>query len=240
MNRTRQLILAVLAILGLTVTLVFASASSPEAQDVGFRLIVGSAPADAGVAQVTVPVSIIPGDASPAAVEAVLSFDPSVVSFVGCTSSVQWAACAEFAPGEVSFGAVSDTPWNTTTELLTIDFGLTGLTGTTTIDLQVERALAVDATEVAGEAVPGEIGSSNLGDLDCDGDVDVIDALVLAQYANGSRDDTGSCPLSDPLTQTNAARGDLNGDGRTTIFDALVIAQCSAGLINQYCPPFFA
>lgn len=73
------------------------------------------------------------------------------------------------------------------------------------------------------------------GDVDCDDDVDSVDALFALQYTVDRRSDYGSCPLADRTTQLHAATGDMNSDGQTNAVDALFILQCVAGVSNGYC-----
>lgn len=74
------------------------------------------------------------------------------------------------------------------------------------------------------------------GDVTCDGTLDIVDAMYIAQYEVGIRTDAGSCSMSNPGGQLFAARGDLSGDGRTTVVDALIIARCVVGLPEANCP----
>ncbi len=64
------------------------------------------------------------------------------------------------------------------------------------------------------------ISAVSKGDVNSDGQVNVIDALLISQYTVGSR----------TLTQTQLAAADVNGDGQVTIVDALFIAQYTVGL----------
>lgn len=73
------------------------------------------------------------------------------------------------------------------------------------------------------------------GDVSCTLGVNISDALLIAQYSAGIRDDIATCPLPDPVTQINADVGDVNGDNQTDIVDALIIAQCTTGVINPNC-----
>ncbi|MFX1374831.1 MAG: dockerin type I domain-containing protein [Promethearchaeota archaeon] len=66
-----------------------------------------------------------------------------------------------------------------------------------------------------------------LGDVNDDGYIDLIDALLVAQHYVGL--------ISEPPIDPSA--GDVNDDGLTDIFDALLIAQYDAGLIIDW-PPF--
>lgn len=75
-----------------------------------------------------------------------------------------------------------------------------------------------------------------MGDVNCDSQASVSDALLIAQYSVGNRT-SSTCPLDDPSTQIYAAAADVNNDGRVNVADALVISQCSVGLPNEFCPP---
>jgi hypothetical protein len=63
-----------------------------------------------------------------------------------------------------------------------------------------------------------------LGDFNSDGNIDIVDALVAAQYYVG---------LNPPNADIEC--GDVNCDGRIDIVDALMIAQYYVGLINEFC-----
>ena len=73
------------------------------------------------------------------------------------------------------------------------------------------------------------------GDVNCDGQRDIVDALIIAQYVALLRTDAGSCPLGNIATQLNLVEGDVNRDEGVDIVDALVVAQCVAGLPNEAC-----
>lgn len=91
--------------------------------------------------------------------------------------------------------------------------------------------------DAVGTAVASiEVSAADLlGDVNCSGELNVVDALVVAQFDAGIRTDGGSCPLEDPTTELVAANGDINVDESTDIVDALLIAQCDAGIDNGYC-----
>jgi len=83
---------------------------------------------------------------------------------------------------------------------------------------------AISAAEVVtlGSNPPG--GSVSLGDVNGSGAVDVVDALITAQYSVGLN----------PAGFV-AANADVNCDGSITIVDALIIAQYYVGLVAQFC-----
>lgn len=63
---------------------------------------------------------------------------------------------------------------------------------------------------------------STLGDVNDDGEIDIVDALLVAQYYVG-------------LTSIDTSRADTNCDGSVDIIDALLIAQYYVGLISKFC-----
>lgn len=74
------------------------------------------------------------------------------------------------------------------------------------------------------------------GDVSCDVDMSIVDALFIAQYTVGNRFDVAACPV-EATHELNAAAGDLNGDLTTDIVDAMLIAQCTVQIVHDYCPP---
>ncbi|MBN2534384.1 MAG: cellulase family glycosylhydrolase [Spirochaetales bacterium] len=66
--------------------------------------------------------------------------------------------------------------------------------------------------------------TDNLGDVNSDGSVDIVDALLIAQYYVG---------LNPSPFDTSVA--DTNCDGSIDIVDALLVAQYYVGLVNGFC-----
>lgn len=64
----------------------------------------------------------------------------------------------------------------------------------------------------------------DMGDVDGDGFVTVIDALFVSQYAAGNRD----------LTQEQLQRADVNGDGVVDVQDAKLIVEYLIGAIRTF------
>jgi len=103
-----------------------------------------------------------------------------------------------------------------------------------------------DAGNVADEEFGGIISNFTqlahempTGDVDCNGETNIIDALMIALYDVELATDAGTCPtlgapnLADGIHTDD---GDVNNDGVTNIVDALIIARCSTGLESMYCP----
>jgi hypothetical protein len=74
------------------------------------------------------------------------------------------------------------------------------------------------------------------GDVSCDGELDLGDALMVAQFSVGARFDSGGCPLVDPTLELNAVTADIDEDDVVTLGDALLLAQCSVGIDHEFCP----
>ncbi|MEM7094227.1 MAG: S8 family serine peptidase [Actinomycetota bacterium] len=68
------------------------------------------------------------------------------------------------------------------------------------------------------------------GDVNCDAEMSIVDALIVAQHAAGLRGDANGCDFGNALVELHADAGDINDDTRVDIVDALLIARCVAGL----------
>jgi hypothetical protein len=84
------------------------------------------------------------------------------------------------------------------------------------------RAISASEVGVLGSTPPG--GTGSLGDVNGDGAVDIVDALLIAQYYVGLNP-SGFIPEN----------ADTNCDGNIDIIDALLLAQYYVGLINGFC-----
>jgi len=93
------------------------------------------------------------------------------------------------------------------------------------------RALSVSEVSALGSTSPGETPvptpestpPGSPGDTDGDGTVDIVDALIIAQYYVG-------------LNPSGfiAANADTNCDGTIDIVDALLVAQFYVGLVTDF------
>lgn len=71
-----------------------------------------------------------------------------------------------------------------------------------------------------------------VGDVNCDGDSTVADALVIAQYAAGERA-AASCPLTEPSDQIALERGDVDGNRVVDAADSVAVLRCLTGLDSR-------
>lgn len=73
------------------------------------------------------------------------------------------------------------------------------------------------------------------GDVNCDGTLSIVDAVLVARFTVGVAGHVHSCFMARPNNEISAADSDRNGDGQTTIADAVIISQCVVGIDNGFC-----
>lgn len=99
--------------------------------------------------------------------------------------------------------------------------------GLSTINLEVENLTDEDTKTIGTpQGYPGTVillGCFTTGDVNEDGTVDIIDALLTAQYYVGLD------------VSINLTAGDVNCNGSVDIIDALLIAQYYVGLDVLLC-----
>lgn len=125
---------------------------------------------------------------------------------------------------------------------------LGGMTAATTLPLEEEETyqgtnyyLEIYATEdvVEGEDYPITIGVETIfggircGDVDCDNDVDAVDALFVLQYVVGLRSGSDECPPPEGHLYLPAA--DVDCDDDVDAVDALFVLQHVVGLRPELC-----
>lgn len=76
---------------------------------------------------------------------------------------------------------------------------------------------------LAGGNLAAQSVGSVLGNVNGDGAINIIDALLTAQYAAGIS-----------VASYNSQLADVDGNRAVTIIDALLIAQYTTGLITQF------
>jgi len=84
--------------------------------------------------------------------------------------------------------------------------------------------------------LPEGITPIRLGDVDCSGGVDIVDALVTAQLDVGNRTPVTTCDGRVGPAEAYAIAADVDGNGVANIVDALLIAKCDAGIATVLCP----
>lgn len=97
--------------------------------------------------------------------------------------------------------------------------------GDTNLDLQITSLVDSRYNTIAAAAVNGFVGifQALLGDVNRDAGIDMVDALMIAQYSIG---------LNPAGFQTGT--GDVNNDNSIDIVDALLAARYHAGIIPDF------
>jgi hypothetical protein len=131
-------------------------------------------------------------------------------------------------PGEIvasGFDASGTGP-GSNLEVLIITFNAIA-EGTSTLGLYVDQLVDSGTNPVGtvcGNDGSVEVTDVMLGDVNGDGGIDIVDALLIAQYYVGL-DPAGFIP----------GNADVNCDGSIDIVDALLVAQYYVGLIQSFC-----
>ena len=103
------------------------------------------------------------------------------------------------------------------------------------LTLTVETFVDIDATPIGVSRQDGAvIVNCRPGDVDCNGAVAPLDALLIAQFVEGLRPTTNTLPPPPGFIYSNACDG--NGDDACTLADADLILACAVGESNALCP----
>jgi hypothetical protein len=131
-------------------------------------------------------------------------------------------------PGEIiasGFDASGTGP-GSSLEILLITFEAVGQ-GLCNLGISVDQLVDPDTNTIGaacGNSGSVDITNVSIGDTNGDGEIDIIDALLTAQYYVGLNP-----------ANFNPGAADANCDGNVDIIDALLIAQYYVGLITVFC-----
>lgn len=124
----------------------------------------------------------------------------------------------------LDFPGSSDwTNWSSVTVTITLNSGTNAIRFTGTGSDGGPNVDRMDIT-ASGTETPEPTPGSNLGDVNNDGAIDIVDALLVAQYY-----------VELNPGNFDQSRADTNCDGSVDIVDALLIAQYYVGLISGFC-----
>lgn len=214
-----------------TVALVATPAPAQAQLATDFVLTVSTATIPAAGTSSEVVVSIDPGQSTIAAVGAIITIDNPAVEVAECVALIGLGVCNSETPGLVNIQTVDPAGWAVPTELFRLTFTSDGLAADAELQVVLTQAFAGDGTQILGGTDPGVLDLMLNGDVDCDDDRNIGDALIIAQYVVGTRT-ASTCPLADPTTQIDLSNADVDDDGELDIGDALIIARCTVGLLE--------
>jgi aryl-phospho-beta-D-glucosidase BglC (GH1 family) len=159
-----------------------------------------------------------------------ITYTSNVLSVVEVEEGAQGflAAANTNTPGEIvasGFDASGTGP-GSNLEVLIITFNAQR-EGNSPLGIYVDQLVDPDTTTIGaacGNDGNVEVSDNSTGDTNGDGGIDILDALLTAQYYVGLNP-----------SGFNAGAADTNCDGSVDILDALLIAQYYVGLITQFC-----
>lgn len=156
-----------------------------------------------------------------------LTYNQSVVNVVGVSSGNIGNVIANIdnTIGRVAMSTYSTTPLSGNVVFANVTLRAVGAANATSpLTLQVIRLADNNGVAIPNTVRSGTFSVSSAGvlkgDVNLDGNVDIVDALFVAQYSVGLR----------TLTSMQLIAADVSCDGNVDIVDALFIAQYSVGL----------
>ena len=169
-----------------------------------------------------------------------ISYDNSIVSAASCTAdpdnNFSNEACNEsFNANTVRLTLANASGITGDFKLADIVFDTTG-EGVSAVDVSVSTFADSSGNAISVSDNDGSITVSNgiTGDVTCDDNRNVLDALYILQYEVGNRTTNNGCPL--PADTLNVDLCDVNSDNACNIVDALFVLMCDAGFSNVLCP----
>ena len=190
---------------------------------------------------VTVPISITEMSASISigTIQVDLSYDASLLHLSTCTTLLtdeRRATCVQTAPGALTI-RIGDAEEITTDSLIAqIQFDLNNRSQTPTTTISIQSTQMTNAT---GRSINPNVENGLIyfdcisGDVNCDGNADIIDAQHILQHTVALRDRSDALPLQDGFLHLPTC--DVNADNSCDPLDGLLIYQCSLGITNAFC-----
>jgi hypothetical protein len=199
------------------------SGSAPPGNSVTLTLDVVNIP-DPGLGAFTIDISYDSAIVTPTAFAAGPALDNVDCNLAYATNTVRCSGLRAAA------GAVGDVALvNLTFE---VDAGAV-LGAQSPLTVGVVELVDVDGYDIGAGTQDGTITAGLCGDVNCDGVVNVVDALFILQYEVGLRDGSDQCPA--PSGHLYLPACDVNCDAACNVIDALFVLQYEVGLRPELC-----
>ena len=78
--------------------------------------------------------------------------------------------------------------------------------------------------------------SASIGDVNCDGSMNLVDAILIQKLNNGDIKATAYCEVAQTNLFVYEVACDLNQDGSCTLLDSVILKQCNVDGSGTYCP----
>ncbi|MCP4169043.1 MAG: M28 family peptidase [Chloroflexi bacterium] len=202
--------------------------------------------AEDGTVQIQVDMLDIPGTGVGAATLDI-SYDPDILRATACAfdplGRFDTGICHPsfendgVAPDVVRISLISVSGRSGSLPLAEITFSAkTTLSVPSPLSLLIHEFADPEGRPIAVAPIDGAViaPESELGDVNCDYAVDIIDALFIMQLDAGMRNTAQNCPT--PENTLNEANCDVSQDNQCDTVDALYIMQCYSGIANAFCP----
>ncbi len=170
-----------------------------------------------------------------------LTFDEQLLAVESCEADpdnqFDSAFCnPSYATNGIGLTLISNAGVTTAGSVGEVVFTATGDVGNASdLLLSVMTSVAPDGSTVVLETNDGQvlINGSVAGDVSCDVQRNIVDALFISQHVVGLRSATTQCPLGDG--QLNVSYCDVDDNSTCDVLDAMYIAQCEVGFSNALC-----
>lgn len=172
-----------------------------------------------------------------AAANVSLSYDNTVIRPTSCTIDPAFTGtCNTTVSGEVQFNILSTSGVQADFDIVEIVFEAIGQANErSTLDLNANQFTNSSGATIGVTVQDGSVTiSQTLGDVSCDDQVTVVDALYILQYDVNQRQVGNSCPLANNTLLF--ANCDVNNDNSCNLIDALFVLQCDVNISNVFCP----
>jgi hypothetical protein len=172
-----------------------------------------------------------------------ISYDPAVLSPTNCQPDPDEQFNSEvcnkdFATGVIRISLLSTNGVPGDHRLATLEFTATGHDGdTSAITVTLHTISNPDGDAIQAATKHGKVTLEETitkGDVNCDNQVNTVDAMFIMQFEVGLRSGSDQCPPPADAIYTPAC--DVNADGQCNSVDALFIMQCEVGIPNAFCP----
>ena len=172
-------------------------------------------------------------------------YDPAVLTLVSCDKDpnglFDLVQCnRDFGPDRVRFNITSLTGVSGDVTIAELTFQATGQNGDRSdINVLLPTVANSAGAPLTFSVVDGWviISAVRMGDVNCDGVRNAVDAMMSMQYDIGLREASPTC------TQPQRSKAillladcDVSDDGQCNAVDALLTLQCDVGLANATCP----
>lgn len=160
-----------------------------------------------------------------------ITYDPAVVTATACEADPNGAfsyAICNLDGDSVRFSLISSPSNSGQFELGLIEFDSVGA-----INSETALDVAIQTNDVPLVTVDGSLKVGVLGDVTCDGQRNVVDALVILELEVGIRTATTECPLAEGSAYIPLC--DVNNDESCDARDALLVLECEVGYGNELC-----